>query len=85
MCVWAVLQEINISARLIKIVIALYADLCTSTQYNGCELNTIYAPIGIKQACALSGSIFALAANLLIRAHLSRALLVECSDRLVRR
>lgn len=68
---FAVLEEIGINPYLRNLILALYNNLVTTVYFGGCELDGINITSGIKQGCPLSGSIFAIAADPLIRAYLA--------------
>lgn len=68
--IWRVLHTLGVNPKLICLVQALYCDLHTAVFHNGRRLNTFRILAGIKQGCPMSGSIFALCADPLIRAQL---------------
>lgn len=68
--IWLVLEALDVHPRLRALVRCLYTDLQTSVFHAGRRMNTFRILAGIKQGCPMSGSIFALCADPLIRAHL---------------
>lgn len=68
---WCVLTVMGINAALLATIKALYGDLVTYVFHDGRKLHTFPIRAGIKQGCPLNGSLFAICANPLIRAHLA--------------
>lgn len=66
-----VLKVMGLNTALLATIEALYTDLVTYVFHNGRKLHSFPIKAGIKQGCPLSGSLFAIAADPLIRAHLA--------------
>ncbi len=65
--IFAVLTRMGIPSYFIHAVRQLYTDCSAMLLFNGAELDSILIESGIKQGCPLSGSLFALAIDPLIR------------------
>lgn len=65
----------RIPGDLLRATMALYNNLTTTILCCGQEVATFPVTSGIKQGCPLSGTLFALALDPLVRRTLSRAVL----------
>lgn len=63
------------NSKLQSLLHSLYADLSTVILYDNLELNVIFINFGITQGCPLSGTIFAIALDPLVRSHLANVTL----------
>lgn len=69
--IWMILDRLGIFDELKRVIKGLYKDLRTTVFHQGCYLATFEMAAGIKQGCPLSGSLFDLATDGLIRASLT--------------
>lgn len=67
---WRVLEEMNLPSKLIRVVRLLYHRLETHILYKGRIVASHPKASGMKQGCPLSGTLFALALDPLIRHYL---------------
>lgn len=68
---WRVLEGLHINPKVIRLVRLLYRQLVTNILYKGRDVATHPIASGIKQGCPLSGTLFALTLDPLIRRYLS--------------
>lgn len=68
---WLVWERLGVCLGLRRVIEGLYRDLRTMVFHQGCFLALFALAAGIKQGYPLSGSLFALAADGLIRASLA--------------
>jgi hypothetical protein len=73
--IFMVLTTMGIPARFIAAIQKLYLDCFAALSFNGMELDALCIASGIKQGCPLSGSIFALAIDPLVRFLLTSSVL----------
>lgn len=71
MFVFAVLRKMNIPHTLYALVAALYDDLHTDVLIGGVRVASRRLASGIKQGCPISGSIFALCLDPLVRCYMA--------------
>lgn len=64
---WRVLEEMQVPEELIQVVRMLYKDLVTHILCKGRVVGEFPMTSGIKQGCPLSGTLFALSLDPLIR------------------
>lgn len=67
---WKVLETMRVSPKIIRIVHLLYHQLVTEILYKGRDVASHPIASGIKQRCPLSGTLFALTLDRLIRHYL---------------
>lgn len=77
----AVLEELGFQPRLRRLIIALIANLVATVYSGGCQLEGMRIASGIKQACPMSGSIVAIAADPLLRAYLGAITIISSRTR----
>lgn len=68
---WAVLERMQLPLPLLCLIKALYHNLVTQLSLDGEIVGTVRIASGIKQGCPLSGTLFALGLDPLIRRYLS--------------
>lgn len=74
---FAVLRRIGVPGPLLRLVKGLYTDLVTAADFGGEAVADLAMTSGIKQGCPLSGALFALALNPIIRRYLASLTLVS--------
>lgn len=67
---WAAINALGVCTEFHSLLHVLYFELITTVFFDNSELNTIKIAAGIKQGCPLSGTLFAIAVDPLVRAHL---------------
>lgn len=82
---FAVLWAMRLPTGLLHLIEELYRDLDTGVLLNGAEVCRIKLASGIKQGCPLSGTLFALCLDPLIRLYGTNHFLLEQVVRLRRR
>lgn len=68
---WAVISSLGVCDEMQNLPHALYDSLVTTVLYNNTELNEFAIAAGVKQGCPLSGTLFAIAVDPLVRAHIA--------------
>lgn len=70
-----VLRRMGMARRVINLIEAMYEEIDTTFEVSGCPVATVAVRQGIRQDCPMSGSLFALALDPLIRWMMCQALL----------
>lgn len=73
--IWYIFRGIGINFSFLNLVQMLFDDLHTHNFHNGSKLRSFPFRAGMEQGCPMSGSIFAICADPLLRAHAARLVL----------
>lgn len=69
---WRALRVMSLNDGLRNMVAAMYDELETQVPHMGCRLQPVHIRRGIKRVCPMSRALYALAADTLVRAYLSK-------------